>query len=611
MLLKKLGSLLLAMTMVCGMMAGPVKAQEYTSEGAVEAESLEAAQYGLFNPRITWPNVDDHSEMVTWDLVTFGNYPQAEVISGESYGSVTNGVKPGDVIVDAALYNALQNATGWDAQGDIVLDGIKYRRISYYDSIYGHSSPTGQPANGYNWKWNDANVKTRDDRWPDRPYYHFFKYEPIKWRVLSVANKKILLLADQILDSHFYNFEDRTAVTWETCTLRSWLNGYEIPDKAYGSKVVKRNFIDSAFSENEKAALVNQKLVNADNKNFGTDGGNDTVDKVFLLAEDDVDGWRSDCNARKYGMSIEYLDHSGTMAYGTSYAKAMGISCIAPLDYSSSWMLRTPGGRDDYAAYADSSANMYGENCILDYAGVRPAVVIDTADIGLLKYEGTVSIDGSVTTDCVRAGGTHHFVKNVLTTAGWKSNGTYMTECDVCKRVKEKGTIKGIGSVKLSVGQFEYTGNVQRPKVVVKDTDGKTISSTYYTVKWKTSCKTPGEHGVTTSFKGMYEGSFSNTFTIVPKGTSISSITASSKGFTVKWKKQATQTSGYQIRYSTSSSMSGAKTVTVSKNTTLYKKITKLKGKKRYYVQVRTYKTVSGKKYCSKWSAKKYVTTKA
>lgn len=67
---------------------------------------------------------------------------------------------------------------------------------------------------------------------------------------------------------------------------------------------------------------------------------------------------------------------------------------------------------------------------------------------------------------------------------------------------------------------------------------------------------------------------------------------------------------GYQIRYSTSSKMTKAKTVTVKGYSKVSRKISKLKAKKKYYVQVRTYKTVSGVKYCSAWSAKKYVKTK-
>ena len=93
--------------------------------------------------------------------------------------------------------------------------------------------------------------------------------------------------------------------------------------------------------------------------------------------------------------------------------------------------------------------------------------------------------------------------------------------------------------------------------------------------------------------------------------TSITSLSKGTKSFTVKWAKKTTQTTGYQIQYSTSSTFaSGNKTVTVTSNNTTSKTIKSLKAKKKYYVRVRTYKTVNGVKYYSGWSAKKYVTTK-
>lgn len=91
--------------------------------------------------------------------------------------------------------------------------------------------------------------------------------------------------------------------------------------------------------------------------------------------------------------------------------------------------------------------------------------------------------------------------------------------------------------------------------------------------------------------------------------TSIKNIEALSKGFKVRW-YEAEKGSGYQIRYSTSSSMSSAKKVTVSGKDSSYKSVKNLVKGKRYYVQVRTYRTLNGTKYYSDWSAKKSVRTK-
>lgn len=97
---------------------------------------------------------------------------------------------------------------------------------------------------------------------------------------------------------------------------------------------------------------------------------------------------------------------------------------------------------------------------------------------------------------------------------------------------------------------------------------------------------------------------------VKPKATTISSISAKSKGFTVKWKKQKTRTTGYQIQYSTSSKYKNAKIVTISNNNTTSKTISKLKAKKKYYVRIRTYKSSKGTKTYSSWSKTKSVTTK-
>ena len=135
-----------------------------------------------------------------------------------------------------------------------------------------------------------------------------------------------------------------------------------------------------------------------------------------------------------------------------------------------------------------------------------------------------------------------------------------------------------------------------------------------YNVSYPKGMKNVGKYTVKVTFKENYKGSKSLTYSINPKGTGVSKVTAAKKGFKVTWKKQATQTTGYQVQYSTSSKFKSAKTVTVSKNKTTSKSMSKLSAKKKYYVRVRTYKNVkiNGKdvKLCSGWSKAKSVTTK-
>ena len=134
-------------------------------------------------------------------------------------------------------------------------------------SSYGLSNPT--ISNGVttwdciyfgNYWQNDTNGDGKADQNDQK--------EPIKWRVLSVHGNDAFLLADQNLDVKPYN-EVRTSKTWETCTLRTWLND---------------TFLDTAFTSAEQAAIKNTTVVNDDNHRYGIEGGENTTDKVYLLS---------------------------------------------------------------------------------------------------------------------------------------------------------------------------------------------------------------------------------------------------------------------------------------------------------------------------------------
>lgn len=208
-----------------------------------------------------------------------------------------------------------------------------------------------------------------------------------------------------------------------------------------------------------------------------------------------------------------------------------------------------------------------------------------------------------------------HNYQNVITKATTSANGYIGKECAICgDKITE--TIYYPKTMKLSTTNYTYSGGVKTPTVSIIDANGNTVSSANYNVSYATGRKSVGKYKVTVTFKGdKYSGSKYTYFNINPKGTSISKVYRAKKAFTVKWKKQsakmATSTiTGYQIRYSTSSKMTSPKYKTVKGYKYTSKKITKLKAKKKYYVQVRTYKTVSGKTYYSSWSSIKSVTTK-
>ncbi len=192
-------------------------------------------------------------------------------------------------------------------------------------------------------------------------------------------------------------------------------------------------------------------------------------------------------------------------------------------------------------------------------------------------------------------------------------DGKITTTCTRCGTTTKTAKIARVSKIKLSKTKYTYNGKKQTPSVTVKDSKGKELKvNTDYKVKMPSGRKNVGTYEVKITLKGSkYSGSKTLSYTINPKGTKLSEVKAKEKGFEAKWKKQSTQTKGYQIQYSTDSKFkSGNKTVTVNKNSTTKKTISKLKAKKKYYVRIRTYKTVGKQKYYSDWSKSVKVTTK-
>ena len=171
-------------------------------------------------------------------------------------------------------------------------------------------------------------------------------------------------------------------------------------------------------------------------------------------------------------------------------------------------------------------------------------------------------------------------------------------------------------TIKLASTNYTYSGAVKTPVFSVLDENGAAISSKNYTVSYSSGRKNVGKYKVTVTFKSdRYSGSKCTYFYINPKGTSISKVYGAKKAFTANWKRQSRKMStsmitGYQLRYSTSPKMRNPKCKTVKGYKHTSKKINKLSAKKKYYVQVRTYKKASGKTYYSSWSNVKSVKTK-
>ena len=176
-----------------------------------------------------------------------------------------------------------------------------------------------------------------------------------------------------------------------------------------------------------------------------------------------------------------------------------------------------------------------------------------------------------------------------------------------------KITVRGLSNM-------VYTGKARKPipeevYVIYTNSEGEEDEENLsyedgdFSIAYKNNVKV-GKATATFTGKRACYGTFSKTFKVNPKGTSISSLSKGKKSFTVKWRKQAVQTSGYQIQYGLKSSFKSAKTKTIKGTKTVKATVKSLKSKKTYYVRVRTYKTVKGFKYYSAWSKASKVKTR-
>ena len=204
--------------------------------------------------------------------------------------------------------------------------------------------------------------------------------EPIEWQVVGTRDGHTLLLSKYALDRKEYNESNATItpdITWEDCTLRSWLNN---------------DFYNTAFSASDRKKIVTAHNENPDsyelykqqNPSYGADGGNATDDKVFLLswteARDYLDGKLSDANLGVGNYNQKLLCRP------TVYAKAQGVRTYSNSDnyYPSDtagccfWWLRSPGSFQYYTLRVgyDGALSTYALNST-STVGVRPALFID------------------------------------------------------------------------------------------------------------------------------------------------------------------------------------------------------------------------------------------
>ena len=176
--------------------------------------------------------------------------------------------------------------------------------------------------------------------------------ENIEWLVLAKENNRVLVVSDKALDCKPYN-QSWDYVTWETCSLRNWLNN---------------DFINSAFSDDEKVKIPTVTVSADKNPVYSTDPGNATKDKVFLLSIVEAEKYFTSDEARKC-VPTEYAISNGAST-SDSYTKGGKATCL--------WWLRSPGFDQFIAAYVNYFGPVlrYGRSVGNVSNSVRPAMWI-------------------------------------------------------------------------------------------------------------------------------------------------------------------------------------------------------------------------------------------
>ena len=206
-------------------------------------------------------------------------------------------------------------------------------------------------------------------------------------------------------------------------------------------------------------------------------------------------------------------------------------------------------------------------------------------------------------------------VKNKQTTPATPGmNGSVVTRCSNCNTEISRSVIYCPQKVTLSAMKYNYDGKEKKPSVKVTDSNGKVIPASNYSVTYASGRKAVGRYSVKLDFKGNYSGSITKTFDIVPKATSLKSAkSVKKKAIQLVWNKVA-GVLGYEIQLATDKSFKKEIKSYTAESKYTKGNINNLKGGKKYYVRIRTFKTVKygGKsvKIYSSWSKAKTAKTK-
>lgn len=341
--------------------------------GSAFAEALEQDLYEgwIWEPYTEKDDSLSTGQVTCWSCITFGSYPQTEITASAFTAVDDYAVQEGDVLEDPVLYEKLAGAEWQDNRTEI--GGVRYLRVSRGDTAGGST----ESAQHY--------------RWGEDTEWHYFRFDPIRWRIIGLEGSAACLMADRLMDCQPYHTEDGP-VTWESSAIRSWLNGYAADKNSAGIDYRGKGFLDTAFDAEQQKALIRTRVENRPNGLYGTDCGNDTEDFLFLLSNDEV--FSSGTAARNGFYAASGHDDPAKRFRSTMYAKCMGSwwSSVSGYMGNSFWFMRTNGYNRESMTYICDFGYIYERGTIstCEDAGVLPVVWIDM-DLANPEPAGTVS----------------------------------------------------------------------------------------------------------------------------------------------------------------------------------------------------------------------------
>lgn len=326
--------------------------------------------YGRYSEPFTLDTDCDGEMENVWSTFTLGSYPQSQVTDEDTLATLENISEKKWVELDNPLTEALNEEK--NLYYTATINGNKYLRMKIGDANFGS---TEENTGYYQWDTDSE--------------YHYYAYEPITWRILSLEDDgTAFVIADTNLDTQPYsastedisvNGKNIHPYQWKYSILRDFLNGYEDAANGFGFDYsTEYNFMDMAFSSAEKESILLTEDVDNTSSYYNYFTSSSTNDYVYLLSyaelTNETYGFTNALSLRAKTTDYAYQKEAYT-AYGYNY-----------------WWLRSAGDAKSRIMNIDAQGNVHkgGHNVTDVDIAVRPVMKVDLSTLSADNYAGYV-----------------------------------------------------------------------------------------------------------------------------------------------------------------------------------------------------------------------------